>query len=113
VHPGPPIRARLRVERMPQLDHVLAHLRHEQAARVARSLSRPIDPRWANNSRLEPITVRSRRRLQDLVGGPVQVVLGKTRDRLDIVDVGPDLGIELTVGPGLPVRDDACAGEAN
>ena len=57
--------------------------------------------------------MRSRRRLQDLIGGPVQVVLGETRDRLNIVDVGPDLGAELAVRPGLPVRDDARAGEAN
>lgn len=113
VHPGPPIQARFGVERIAQLDHVLAHLRHEQAIRLAQSPSQSIDPWWAYDSRLEPITVLKRCRLQNLVSGPVQVNLRKTRNLLDIVNVGPDSRVELAVRPGLPVRNDARAGEAN
>lgn len=43
----------------------------------------------------------------------MQILVWKTRESVDIIDVGPDLWIKLSVWTGLPICDDACACEAD
>lgn len=43
----------------------------------------------------------------------MQILVGKTCNSVDIIDVGPDFWIKLSVWTVLPICNDACACEAD
>lgn len=43
----------------------------------------------------------------------MQILVWKIRNGVDVIDVGPDLWIKLSVWTVLPICDDACACEAD
>lgn len=43
----------------------------------------------------------------------MQILVGKTCNGVDIIDVGPDLWIKLSVGTALPICDDPSACKAD
>lgn len=85
---------------------------HEGAPGLYRALAFAVDVRRAHDGNVDLVAVLGHGLVEKHLRVAMQCVIRNTRDRLSIVNVRPNLGVQLAqIRLGAKVREDAAAGE--
>ena len=114
VDPRPGIRAFTGIERGADLLDFIPEDREIDTLRPSRPSTRAVNIRRADDGSFELGSVLSCRLLDDFVDVSMQLAVRTGRDLVQIINVGPDLGIQLAnVRWGVPVSDDTRPAEVD